>query len=368
MLAEMDPSMDFVPRICLDMSFSILMSLGDPCDLARASCVSHCWHEFVVSNGLSKQLCLKMFPQLSGVDHVTESCSFKSDAETGSSNTKEWDVLEREHRVYGFLSHCSRSIADRECILDAISASSTDNFPEEGINNTLEKRDRVGRIASYWSSKGQKNPAVPETLIYKLVGDLCVITEIDVQPFQAFFQFGSPIYSAKSVRFRMGYPKASVDLDAADKSCHYSPDDKFVWTYTSPEFPMAQENRLQEFKFPEPVLCIGGFLLVELLGRVQRQEMDGSFYICVSHVRVLGRPLSPTFGVEMIEPSGKFVLKALSYTKESLPESSPRRISSLELQRRVRNLEYILNMLRGNVRDVEDIWDEEQDDSDEEFV
>ncbi|XP_030457427.2 F-box protein At4g00755 [Syzygium oleosum] len=364
----MDPSVDFVPILGLDMSFKILLSLGDPCDIARASCVSRSWHGFVVSNGLSKQLCLGMFPQLSGVDHVTESCSFKTEAETGSSNTKEWDVLEREHRVYGFLSHCCRSIVDRECISDAISASSTDNFPEEGINNTLEMRDRVGRIASYWSSEGQKKPAVPETLIYKLVGDLCVITEIDIQPFQAYFQTGLPIYSAKSVRFRMGYPKASVDLDSVDQSCHDSTNDKFVWTYTSPEFPMAQENCLQKFKFPKPVLCIGGFLLVELLGRVQRQEMDGLFYICVSHVRVLGRPLSPTFGVDIIEPSGKFVLKALSYTKESLPESSPRRISSLELQRRVRNLEHILNMLRGNVRDVEDIWDEGQDDSDEEFA
>ncbi|XP_048141266.1 F-box protein At4g00755-like [Rhodamnia argentea] len=367
----MDPSMDFVPQLELDMLFKILLSLDDPCDLARASCVSHSWHGFVVSNGLSKQLCLRMFPQLSGVDHVTESCSFKSDAESGSSNTKEWDLLEREHRVYGFLSHCSKSMVDRECISDAISASSTDHFPGEGIINTLELRDRVGRIASYasyWSSKGQQNPAVPETLIYKLVGDLCVVTEIDIQPFQAYFQPGLHIYSAKSVRFRMGYPKASVDLDSVDQSCHDTPNDNFVWTYASPEFPMAQENCLQKFKFPEPVLCIGGFLLVELLGRVQRHEMDGLFYICVSHVRVMGRPLSPTFGVDLIEPSGKFVLKALSYTKESLPVSSPRRISSLELRRRVRNWEHILNMLHGDVGDVEDIWDEEQDDSDEEFV
>ncbi|XP_039167075.1 F-box protein At4g00755-like [Eucalyptus grandis] len=357
MTAEMDP----VQSLVNDVLHEIFMTLGkgDPGDLTQASCVSRCWHEFVITNGLSKQLCLKMFPQLSGVDHVTESCSFRSDGETVSGNTKEWDVLEREHRVYGFLSHCSRSIVDRECISDAVSASSTDNFPEEGINNTLEMGD------TYWSSKGQ-DPAVPETLIYKLVGDLCVITEIDIQPYEAFFQPGSPIYSAKSVRFRMGYSKASLDLDSVDQSCHISPNDKFIWTYTSPEFPMAQENSLQKFKFPEPVLCIGGFLLVELLGGVQTQEEDDLFYICVSHVRVSGRPLTPTFGVEIIEPSEKFVLKALSYKKESLPESSPRRISSLELQRRERNLEDILNMLRGNVRDVEDIWDEEQDDSDEE--
>lgn len=40
-----------------------------------------------------------------------------------------------------------------------------------------------------------------------------------------------------------------------------------------------QENRLQNFKLPEPVLCIGGFLQIELSGRVQRQEMDDLFYI-----------------------------------------------------------------------------------------
>ena len=40
-----------------------------------------------------------------------------------------------------------------------------------------------------------------------------------------------------------------------------------------------QENSLQNFKLPEPVVCIGGILKIELLGRVQRQEMDDLFYI-----------------------------------------------------------------------------------------
>lgn len=38
---------------------------------------------------------------------------------------------------------------------------------------------------------------------------------------------------------------------------------------------IVQENRLQQFKLPEPALCIGGVLLVELVGRVQDQ---GEFY------------------------------------------------------------------------------------------
>lgn len=46
--------------------------------------------------------------------------------------------------------------------------------------------------------------------------------------------------------------------------------------------PCEQENRLQKFTLPEPVLCIGGILQIELLERVQRQEMDGLLYIwCV---------------------------------------------------------------------------------------
>ncbi|KAL7214348.1 hypothetical protein ACSBR1_026709 [Camellia fascicularis] len=42
---------------------------------------------------------------------------------------------------------------------------------------------------------------------------------------------------------------------------------------------MAQENRLQKYELPEPVLCIGGILQIELLGRAQREEIDGLYYI-----------------------------------------------------------------------------------------
>lgn len=44
-------------------------------------------------------------------------------------------------------------------------------------------------------------------------------------------------------------------------------------------FLRKQENCLQNFRLPEPVLCIGGILQIELLGRVQRQEMDNLYYI-----------------------------------------------------------------------------------------
>ena len=145
----------------------------------------------MITNGLCKHLCLRMFPQLSRVDHVNElGGTAKGHAEAGSSNFMEWEALEREHRVYAFLAHGCLSFVDRECISEAIIASSTDNYPDESIENTLQSADIVPlpQRAFYWSSKGQKNPAVPETLIYKLKSDFCVITEINICPFEGMRQ------------------------------------------------------------------------------------------------------------------------------------------------------------------------------------
>lgn len=65
--------------------------------------------------------------------------------------------------------------------------------------------------------------------------------------FSAYFQHEFPIYSAKAVRFRMGHPKFFEELsDMLDicASCHIPADDEFIWTYTSPEFPMTQVSSI----------------------------------------------------------------------------------------------------------------------------
>ncbi|XP_042506052.1 F-box protein At4g00755-like isoform X2 [Macadamia integrifolia] len=333
---------DFLPWLGTDVSMQILTKLDDPADLVRASAVSRSWREFDVME------------LNNGTDEV------------GSNSSLEWGSLKRDYRVYALLAHSFTSFRRKDCILEAISASSTDNYPEESIDNTLEPDDRTEERASYWSSEGEGNPAVPETLTYRLVSGLCVITEISIQPFQAFFQFGCPIYSAKAVRFRMGYlmeplESGSDRMDEPSASHRYI-EDNFISTYVSPEFPMAQENSLQKFKLPEPVLCIGGVLQVELLGRVQRQEMDGLFYICVSHVKVVGRPLSPTFEVTFLDRPGKTGNCILKYNPNVERSMSPARSSEVEsslpsrlrvfrlMQRGVRGWEQmIINALVGNV-------------------
>ncbi|KAK4350818.1 hypothetical protein RND71_030131 [Anisodus tanguticus] len=169
------------------------------------------------------------------------------------------------------------------------------------------------------------------------------------------------------MRFRVGHPSVKIDVEsdnghesAAAKGSYC---DKIVWTYTSPEFPMAQDNTLQKFKLPEPVLCIGGILQVELL----LYMVSSPSFDFVSHVQVIGRPLLPAFDVEILDDAGKCSLKycpeeRLSQLRNKFSEgesSSPR---FHRFRASLRGWEQmILNTLLGAGADVVD------DDSDEEY-
>ncbi|KAK9749325.1 hypothetical protein RND81_02G118000 [Saponaria officinalis] len=379
-----DVDWDFLNSLHPDVAGKILTCLDDPGDIVRASSVSRAWREFVIANGVCKHLCLKLFPQLSGIARVvdTTNTQHQKRSDVGCSRSAELEEFTKEHRVFASLARGLTSSGVGECLSEAICASSTDNYPEEGVHNTLEPRDRIGRRASYWSSSGQSNPEVPERLTYKLISDFCVITQINVQPFQAFFQASSPIYSAKAVRFRMGYrvlpddEEEEVDFSNGHGGSSFA-GEQFVWTYTSEEFPMSQENCIQNFKLPEPVLCIGGIVQIELLGRVQRQEMDGLFYMCMAYVQVLGHSLAPVFSVNPLEPNGKFLLMFNPQAEFSTPPSvreEPYEITVTPemVQRHVRGWEQILNMLRGTlgveVYDSEDEHHDSDDDMAEDFV
>lgn len=80
----------------------------------------------------------------------------------------------------------------------------------------------------------------------------------------------------------------------------------------------------------------------------------------VSHVQIMGRSLSPAFGIESLD-SGKFALKVLSYTHQPMLED-PSSIQCVYLQRCVGQ---VINIW-GNAVDVG--WGEEEDESDDEFV
>ncbi|KAK3008279.1 hypothetical protein RJ639_013298 [Escallonia herrerae] len=184
----------------------------------------------VIANGLCKQLCVKYFPQLVVVAGVVEPSSRKDSVEIGSSTRMEWEVLERDHRAYACLFQALKAFAVTDCIADTVNASSTDRYPDESIANTLDLRERFLWGYCYWSSKGQSDPDVPESLIYGLNASF------------SYFQPGLPICSTKCLRFRVGYLKSSTDVKSnlVQFQTEQWVDDKFIWTYTSQEFPMAQ--------------------------------------------------------------------------------------------------------------------------------
>ncbi|KAL4383136.1 hypothetical protein GQ457_15G018650 [Hibiscus cannabinus] len=137
---------DFLNLLPPNLSMKIFTSYEDPSDLVRISVVSRSWRHFAF--------------------HVQELCGPAKGAGAEPSNFMEWETLEREHRVYAFLAQQCSLLAVGDCTSKTIIASSTDN-PEESIDSTLKPRYRVVCQVSYWSSNGQSNPAVPETLTYK---------------------------------------------------------------------------------------------------------------------------------------------------------------------------------------------------------
>ncbi|KAF8780391.1 hypothetical protein HU200_001504 [Digitaria exilis] len=273
---------DFLDWVGPDTSACIFHLLDDPTDLARAAAVSRSWRRFVIHSGFCKRLCHQICPEVATFTRAV--VVTRSPPASESSRHAE----ARDHLVYSNLGGALASAnPSMDCIIRSIGASTTDNFPEETIDNTREPRDRVNHRPSYWSSGGHDDPDVPESLIYKLSSDLCIIDELRIQPFQESF------------------------VTLANENQRAVADENYTWMYTSPEFPMMQENVLQTFKLPRPVLCIGGVAKIELLGRVQKQATDDRYYICVCHAQVMGRSLSPEFMVDISDPAGYSTLKYL---------------------------------------------------------
>ncbi|KAF7062476.1 hypothetical protein CFC21_069071 [Triticum aestivum] len=314
-----DPA-GFLDLVGPDLSACVFARLQDPADLARAATVSRPWRRFVEGNGFLKKVCVRKFPELAVLTAAVEVRRSPDPAPAPGPIGGGGGAEANEHRIYSHLYGALVAASPPvDCILHCVGASSTDNFPDETIDNTLEPQDRVNNRFSYWSSAGQDDPDVPETLTYRLVSDICVVDEIRIQPFKAFFQIGHPIYSSKMVRFRMGHcklprPSESFITDDDDNQAVIA-DENYIWTYTSPEFFMLQENKLQTFKLPHPALCIGGVVKIELLGRVQKQATDDRYYICVCHAQVVGRSLSPVFMVDINDSAGYSILKHLPEAK-----------------------------------------------------
>lgn len=307
---------DVLKELDKDIIINVLKFLDTPSDLAHVACVSRAWNTYVSEGGLWREICSKCFPEVQKFKCIVEASGQEHSLNSAGSTQSPSLCLEKASRVYShLLCELRAPPMEKSCIREPLSASSTDDFPRESIAQTLVPRSMYadGETASYWSSEGQSRQDVPETLTYALVSDLCVVHEVKIRPFLAYFQEGNPIYSAESVRFRFGYSRTprpcwSGLLDCLSENPRKVDKDEYVWTYESHVFPMAQENILQTFKFPRPVLCIGDVFQIEFMGRVQTQRIDGLYYICVSYVSVCGSPILD-FKFEALDGDAEYLLK-----------------------------------------------------------
>ncbi|GAU40163.1 hypothetical protein TSUD_292680 [Trifolium subterraneum] len=154
-MSEVKTKMDFIQWLGLDMSIKVLSYLDDPCDLVRVSSVSRSWNQFVIENGLCKQLFFEMFPEISDVvDSVEVDNMMIEPVSNMLDNCTNWECLKREHKVHAVMAFELNPYV-KNCISKAIAASSTKNYPEVSMVNTLEPGDRTEHGASYCISHVQ---------------------------------------------------------------------------------------------------------------------------------------------------------------------------------------------------------------------
>ncbi|GAM25046.1 hypothetical protein SAMD00019534_082210 [Acytostelium subglobosum LB1] len=172
-----------------------------------------------------------------------------------------------------------------DLLVSALKSSSCDN-DNQSIENTL------GPNKKFWSSRGSNDISSSEYLLYKLEQPICIVSSIQIHVYKAFFQPGQPIYSPQSIRISVGF----------------TPDNMH---YTSEEFMVEQTDEPQTFYF-DPILVVGGYLRVDLIGHHQSQANDGLFYTVLKYVCVDGRTLGsldnkPELCLSLVQMAAKHI-------------------------------------------------------------
>lgn len=141
----------------------------------------------MIENGLCKKLWLRKVPHVAHIAYaVEESDGIIRLSDVASRNAVNWRTLEREHKIYSslLLPLAKPITCPKDCLAFPIGASSTDRDLVENIINTLTPINRYPCGASYWSSKGQSDPDVPENILYRLRSGICIVSEINIRPFE----------------------------------------------------------------------------------------------------------------------------------------------------------------------------------------
>lgn len=132
-----------------------------------------------------KQLCLNISPPSAGIfSRITKAEDEREDSDLPCKNNL-WlghsvnGNIFAESKVFCQLAwELTKPVVSRNQIIRAVKASSTDNYPEEAIEKTLEPLPKWPSVnsPSYWSSAGKPDPKEPETLTYELEAPVCVVS------------------------------------------------------------------------------------------------------------------------------------------------------------------------------------------------
>lgn len=179
----------------------------------------------------------------------------------------------------------------RSLVAEALFASSTDN-PEEALSNVLTPEyGHLPHRLSYWSSAGSLHDTASDSVTFRLATRVVVVHSFTLRPFQADFQQGNPIYAPRAVRCHLGRLGEFAGGFDTPLRVPAAEEERFVAAYSSPPFPVELANAEQRFLLPAPVLCTGGVLQLELIGRPTPQASDGRFYVCLAYVAAQGTTL-----------------------------------------------------------------------------
>jgi hypothetical protein len=241
---------------------------------------------------------------------------------------------------------------DSELRMLPLCATSYDNVEENLYNVLYSVVKSTRRVSTYWSSHGSNDQTSSETISFSLREPVAVIRGFSIRPFAAWFQRGMPIYGPKRIRFTIGgiplfadpsdqgnkflSPKCMVQLATREILRTHSPplskqqeeffskvseevlrhvihldtmdteeanpyghDDSIkvpqcgeenLFSWTSPEFDVENIDEMQHFSIPS-ILCINGYLRLDLIGRCTRQHADMKYYTCLGRVICRGYPV-----------------------------------------------------------------------------
>ncbi|GER31293.1 cyclin-like F-box [Striga asiatica] len=321
----MEGGIDFVTVFNVDITSSILELLSDPCDLLRASVVSRAWHHFLIANGLCKKLWLRKVPQVTYIAYSVKKIDGKNKlVNIASKNTVNWSSsIGKERKLVFTLYH---------------------PLPHDGINKLINVTSKNNNFN--WGNLDME---------HKLFSSL-------------LHTLSKPITSPK---FIMSFPVGASSTDQNPPMTvinTLTPELCSFWSSkgqndpNAPEYLlyklMTSESCLQTFKLPEPVVCVNGVFLIELLGRPQK-DVDGLYYIRLGYAKIMGQTLDTAFHTD-VHPSGEVQLDYYPHSAGS----GLRSFSSKNKEDMAReNEELCMGMARG-LLDFLDDEDEEEEEED----